>query len=84
MTTRRCLHELGGVRQIEIDQLAAIVADGMVVTIGFAVVAAGAITKIDFVNQPGVFQVAQRVVNGCVADTGQPAAAASKMSLAVG
>lgn len=68
---RRGLHELGGVRQIEVDQLAAIVADGVVVSIGFAIVAAGAISKIDLVNQSRLFQVAQRVVNGCVADAGQ-------------
>ena len=43
----------------------------MIVAIRFAIVAAGAVAKIDFVNEPGVFQVAQRVVNGCVADTGQ-------------
>ena len=43
----------------------------MVVAFGFAIVAAGAISKIDFENQPGVFQVAQRVVDGCVTDTGQ-------------
>ena len=71
---RRGLHEPGGVGQIEVDQLAAIVADGMVVTISFPVVTAGAISKIDFVNQPGLFQVAQRIVNGCVADAWQPPA----------
>ena len=65
------MHELGGVRQIEVDQLSAIVADGVVVAFRFAIVAAGAIAKIDFENQPGVFQVAQRVINGCVANTGQ-------------
>lgn len=43
----------------------------MIVTIGFAIVAAGAIAKIYLVNQSGFLQVAQRVVNGCVADAGQ-------------
>ena len=43
----------------------------MIVTICFAIVATGAVAKIYLVNQPGLFQVAQRVVNGCVADTGQ-------------
>ncbi len=43
----------------------------MIVAIGFPIVAAGAVSKINLVNQPGFFQVAQRVVNGCVADTGQ-------------
>lgn len=67
------MHELGGVRQIEVDQLSAIVADGVVVAFRFAIVAAGAIAKIDFENQPGVFQVTQRVIDGCVANTGQAA-----------
>ena len=68
--SRRGPHELGGVRQIKVDQLSAIVADGVVVSIGFAIVAAGTVSKTDLVDEPGVFQVAQRVVDGCVADTG--------------
>ena len=68
---RRGLHQPRGVRQIEVDQLPAIVADGVVVTIGLAIVAAGAVAEIDFVNESGVLQVAQRVVNGRVADPGQ-------------
>ena len=40
---------------------------------GFAIVAAGAISKTDFQNEPSLFQVTQRVINGCVADTGEPA-----------
>ena len=43
----------------------------MIVTIGLAIVAARTIAKSDFVNEAGLLQVAQRVVNGCVADTGQ-------------
>ena len=74
----RGLHEPRGIRQVEVDQFSAIVADGMVVAIGFAVIAAGAISKIDFVNQPGLFQVAQRVVNSCVADAGQAQAGGFK------
>ena len=46
----------------------------MIVAIGFAIVAAGAVAKIYLVNQSGFLQVAQRVVNGCVADTGQTTA----------
>ena len=46
----------------------------MIVTIGFAIVAAGAIAKIYLVNQSGFPQIAQRVVDGCVADTGQATA----------
>ncbi|MEN3328398.1 MAG: hypothetical protein V7638_3205 [Acidobacteriota bacterium] len=43
----------------------------MIVTIGFAIVAAGAVAKIYLVNQSGFLQVTQGVVNSCVADTGQ-------------
>ena len=43
----------------------------MVVPISFAIVAAGTVSKIYLVNQPRILQVTQRVVNGCVADTGQ-------------
>ena len=45
---------------------------------GFAVVAAGAVSKTDFVNEPCIFQVSQRVVDGCVADAGQPPARSLK------
>jgi hypothetical protein len=63
---------------MEVDQLSTIVADRMIVATGFAVVAAGAISKTDFVNQPGFFQVAQRVVNGCIANAGQALAGSLK------
>lgn len=43
----------------------------MIVTIGLAIVSAGAVAEIYLVNQSGFLQVAQRVVNRCVADTGQ-------------
>ena len=43
----------------------------MIVTIQFAIVAAGAVTKIYLKNQPGFLQVTQGVVNSCVADAGQ-------------
>ena len=43
----------------------------MIVTIEFAIVAAGVVAKIYLINQSRILQVAQRVVNGCVADTGQ-------------
>ena len=43
----------------------------MIVTIGFTIVAAGAVAKIYLVNQSGILQVAQGVVNSCVTDTGQ-------------
>ena len=45
---------------------------------GFAIVAAGAVAKTDFVNEPGFFQVAQGVVDGCVADAGQSPACSLK------
>ena len=43
----------------------------MVVPIGFAIVAAGAVAKTDFEDEPGFFQVSQRVVDGCVTDAGE-------------
>jgi len=42
----------------------------MIVTIQFAIVAAGAVTKIYLKNQPGFLQVTQGVVNSCVTDAG--------------
>ena len=64
-------HQLRGFRHIQIDQLPALIADGVVVTFHNAVVTAGTVAKTNFVNEPGFFQVAQRVVDGCVADSGQ-------------
>lgn len=57
---------------MKIDQLAAAVTDRVIVTFGFAIVATGAVAKADLANEAGFFQVAQRVVDGCVADAGQP------------
>ena len=69
--TRCRRHQLRGFRHIQVDQLPALIADRVVVAFHHAVVTAGAIAKTDFVNEPGVFQVAQRVIDSCVADTGQ-------------
>ena len=69
--SRRRLHQLRSVWQIEIDQLSAIVADRVIVAFSFTIVAAGTVSKIDFENQPGLFQIAQRVVDGRVADARQ-------------
>ena len=68
------LHQLCCVREIEVDQLSTIVADGMVVPVSFTIVAAGAVSETDFEHETGFFQVAQRVVDSCVTDTGQTAA----------
>ena len=64
-------HQLRGFRHIQVDQLSALIADGVVVAFHYAVVTAGAIAKTDFLDEPGFFQVTQRVVDGGVADTGQ-------------
>ena len=64
-------HQLRGFRHIQIDQFSALIADGVIVSLHYAVVTAGAIAKTNLVNEPGFFQVAQRVVDGGVADTGQ-------------
>ena len=65
------MNELRCVRQIEIDQLPAVVTDRVIVAISFAIIAAGTVSKIYLVNQTCILQVAQRVVNGSVADTGK-------------
>ena len=54
------------------------IADRVVVTLHYAVVATGAIAKTNLMNEPGSFQVTQRVVDGCVADSGQPLAGGLK------
>jgi hypothetical protein len=72
------LHKPGCVRQIEIDQLSAIVADGVVVPVGFTIVATGAVSKTDLEDESGLFQVAQRVVDSCVADAGETPAGGLK------
>ena len=69
--SRRRLHQLRGVRQIEVDELSAIVADRVIVPFSFTIVPAGTVSKIDFENESRFFQVAQRVIDGGVADTGQ-------------
>lgn len=42
----------------------------MIVSIGFAIVAAGAITKSDFAHQSSLFQIAQRVIDSRATDPG--------------
>ena len=64
-------HQLRGFRHIQIDELSALIADRVIVALHYAVVTAGAIAKANLMNESGLFQVAQRVVDGGVADTGQ-------------
>jgi hypothetical protein len=66
-----CLYELGRLREIKVNQLSAIIADRMVVTIRLPVVTARAITKVNFMNQTRFLQEPERVVNGCIANRGQ-------------
>ena len=66
------MHEPRGVRQIEIDQFAAVVADRVIVTFRFTIVTAGTVAEIDFEHEAGLFQIAQRVIDCGIADTGQP------------
>jgi len=60
---RGCLHQLGRLRQIEVDQLSTIVADGVVVPISLSIVTTGAVAKLDFVYQPSLLEEAERVVD---------------------
>ena len=64
-------HQLRGFGHIQIDQLPALIADRVIVAFHYTVVTAGAIAKTNLVNKPGFFQVAQRVVDGGIADSGQ-------------
>ena len=64
-------HQLRGFRHIQIDQLSAFIANRVVVTFHNAVVTAGAIAKTNLMNEPGLLQIVQRVIDGCVADPGQ-------------
>jgi hypothetical protein len=69
--SRRCLQKLGCLWQVEIDQLATIVADGMVMPVSFSIVTTGAVAKFNLVYQPGFFQEAERVVNGRITNCRQ-------------
>src|SRR6185503_18019290 len=71
-------HQLRGFRHIQIDQLSTVITNRVVVTLHNAVVTAGTVAKTNLVNEPGIFQVAQRVVDGCVADPGQALAGSLK------
>lgn len=71
-------HQLRGFRHIQIDQLPALIAYRVVVALHHTVVTAGAVAKTNLVNKPGIFQVTQRVVDGCVADPGQKLAGSLK------
>src|SRR5467141_3975557 len=61
-----CLYELGRLWQIKVNKLSAIVADCMVVTIRLTVVTAGAIAKLNFMNESRFLQKSERVVDGCI------------------
>lgn len=67
----RCLHELGCLRKVEVDQLSTDVADRVIVPLSFSVVTAGAIAKLNLVNQPCFFQEAKGVVDCGVANRRQ-------------
>ena len=56
---------------MKINQLPAALTDRVIVTTSFAIVAAGTVAKIDFQHQTRFFQIAQRVVDGGIADAGQ-------------
>ena len=56
---------------MKINQLPAALADRVIVTISFAIVAAGTVAEINFEHETGFFQIAQRVIDGGVTDAGQ-------------
>ena len=51
--------------KLQIDELSAVVADGMVVPIQLAIIASAVRSEPHFSDQTLVLQVAQRIVNGC-------------------
>src|SRR4051794_25567584 len=65
-------HQLTGLRQIEVQQLAARGADGVIVPGGLAVVAARGVAEGDLADEPRPLQVAQRVIDGREADRRLP------------
>lgn len=67
----RSLHQLSGLWEIEIDELAAAIADGVIVPVRFSIVPAGAVAEINLVHQARFFQITKRVVNRCITNRGE-------------
>ena len=66
-----CLYELGRLWQIKVNQLPAIVADCMVMTINLPVVTTGTVAKLNLVHQSSFLQKAKGVVDGCITNRRQ-------------
>ena len=66
--TRGLLHQLCRLRQIKIDQLAALGADRVIVAIRNPVVATGAIAEAELADETSLTQITKGVVNGSVTD----------------
>lgn len=67
----RRLQEFGDFRQVEIDQLSALIADRVIVPVCLSVVPAGAVAKLNLMNESGFFQKAQGVIDRCITDRRQ-------------
>src|SRR5688500_598199 len=63
--------ELGRLREVEVHELAAARADGVVVARGLAVVAARPLAEVDLAQEPRPLEILQRVVDRGEADRGQ-------------
>lgn len=61
-----CLNELGGLWEIKVNELPAIVADCVVVTASLPVVTAGAVAKLNLMYKSRFLQKPERVVYGCI------------------
>src|SRR4029453_2752960 len=61
-------HQVGGLRQIKINQLSTVTADCVIVAFSNSIVTAGAISETYLAQQSFVAQIAEGVVNGGVAD----------------
>ena len=66
-----CPYQPGRLWQIKVNELSAIVADRMIVTIDLPVVTAGAIAKLNFMNKSRFLQESERIVDRCITNRRQ-------------
>ena len=70
--TSGCLDQLSGLGEIKINELSAIVADCVVMTINLPVVTTSAVTKLNLMYQSSFLQKAKGVVNRGITNRRQP------------
>ena len=72
--SNRRAHQVTRHGQVKVNQFPALSAERMVVTLCLTVVAARAVAEADLIDQSGIFQIFQRIIDGRVADRRQTAA----------